>query len=155
MIRRPPRSTQSRSSAASDVYKRQSHEIRVEIILPDDDACPIDPFLAAPSLDVEDLLAMKCSFSENWEWLPTTDGGERLKNAMTTVVSTLSSPSFECSFAGKNEGRFPPVKRHNWEIFLQEFFSSFKARIEFSLSLSLSSHATTQKARRLFSRTRG
>src|SRR5450756_1774413 len=25
MIRRPPRSTQSRSSAASDVYKRQSH----------------------------------------------------------------------------------------------------------------------------------
>src|SRR5450756_2750283 len=26
MIRRPPRSTQSRSSAASDVYKRQIHE---------------------------------------------------------------------------------------------------------------------------------
>src|SRR5680860_1901797 len=26
MIRRPPRSTQSRSSAASDVYKRQGHE---------------------------------------------------------------------------------------------------------------------------------
>src|SRR5450756_2759476 len=26
MIRRPPRSTQSRSSAASDVYKRQRHE---------------------------------------------------------------------------------------------------------------------------------
>eukprot|EP00657_Telonema_sp_P-1_P011484 TRINITY_DN6630_c0_g1_i1.p1 TRINITY_DN6630_c0_g1~~TRINITY_DN6630_c0_g1_i1.p1 ORF type:complete len:101 (-),score=53.36 TRINITY_DN6630_c0_g1_i1:76-378(-) len=25
MIRRPPRSTQSRSSAASDVYKRQTH----------------------------------------------------------------------------------------------------------------------------------
>src|SRR5450756_3232351 len=28
MIRRPPRSTQSRSSAASDVYKRQLHEER-------------------------------------------------------------------------------------------------------------------------------
>src|SRR5450756_2510257 len=27
MIRRPPRSTQSRSSAASDVYKRQVHEL--------------------------------------------------------------------------------------------------------------------------------
>src|SRR5680860_1396423 len=27
MIRRPPRSTQSRSSAASDVYKRQLHDI--------------------------------------------------------------------------------------------------------------------------------
>src|SRR5450756_235898 len=26
MIRRPPRSTQSRSSAASDVYKRQAHQ---------------------------------------------------------------------------------------------------------------------------------
>ena len=26
MIRRPPRSTQSRSSAASDVYKRQTYE---------------------------------------------------------------------------------------------------------------------------------
>src|SRR5450756_530704 len=26
MIRRPPRSTQSRSSAASDVYKRQNHD---------------------------------------------------------------------------------------------------------------------------------
>src|SRR5450756_3138218 len=28
MIRRPPRSTQSRASAASDVYKRQRHEDR-------------------------------------------------------------------------------------------------------------------------------
>src|SRR5450756_3121167 len=27
MIRRPPRSTQSRSSAASDVYKRQFHDL--------------------------------------------------------------------------------------------------------------------------------
>src|SRR5450756_163290 len=27
MIRRPPRSTQSRSSAASDVYKRQENEV--------------------------------------------------------------------------------------------------------------------------------
>ena len=27
MIRRPPRSTQSRSSAASDVYKRQGHDV--------------------------------------------------------------------------------------------------------------------------------
>ena len=27
MIRRPPRSTQSRSSAASDVYKRQAQEL--------------------------------------------------------------------------------------------------------------------------------
>src|SRR5659263_732538 len=30
MIRRPPRSTQSRSSAASDVYKRQEEQVRAD-----------------------------------------------------------------------------------------------------------------------------
>src|SRR5450756_2563778 len=34
MIRRPPRSTQSRSSAASDVYKRQSLTWRIASLLP-------------------------------------------------------------------------------------------------------------------------
>jgi len=67
---------------------------------------------------------MKCSFSENWEWLPTTDGGERLKNAMTTVVSTLSSPSFECSLAGKNEGRFPPFIKGNGRYFYRNSSTS-------------------------------
>ena len=33
MIRRPPRSTQSRSSAASDVYKRQSDNRYIEKLL--------------------------------------------------------------------------------------------------------------------------
>src|SRR5665809_160854 len=33
MIRRPPRSTQSRSSAASDVYKRQGEHDLVDIVL--------------------------------------------------------------------------------------------------------------------------
>src|SRR5450756_1258644 len=36
MIRRPPRSTQSRSSAASDVYKRQAehfHEPSVDVLM--------------------------------------------------------------------------------------------------------------------------
>src|SRR5678815_4228224 len=32
MIRRPPRSTLDRSSAASDVYKRQPHEIDVQVL---------------------------------------------------------------------------------------------------------------------------
>src|SRR5680860_1899578 len=32
MIRRPPRSTQSRSSAASDVYKRQEVDIGVQVL---------------------------------------------------------------------------------------------------------------------------
>src|SRR5450756_112605 len=31
MIRRPPRSTQSRSSAASDVYKRQHHSLNMPL----------------------------------------------------------------------------------------------------------------------------
>ena len=34
MIRRPPRSTQSRSSAASDVYKRQYQELTVFLLAP-------------------------------------------------------------------------------------------------------------------------
>src|SRR5450756_3151828 len=33
MIRRPPRSTQSRSSAASDVYKRQIDEHKLEFVI--------------------------------------------------------------------------------------------------------------------------
>ena len=38
MIRRPPRSTQSRSSAASDVYKRQVYAARVvSEVQPNDD----------------------------------------------------------------------------------------------------------------------
>src|SRR5450756_1357139 len=37
MIRRPPRSTQSRSSAASDVYKRQAGEHLVRYALIDND----------------------------------------------------------------------------------------------------------------------
>src|SRR5450756_838573 len=34
MIRRPPRSTQSRSSAASDVYKRQLEKMRTDHMMP-------------------------------------------------------------------------------------------------------------------------
>src|SRR5450756_2829249 len=48
MIRRPPRSTQSRSSAASDVYKRQLLAGRAELaraILVDHDADAFDLFV--------------------------------------------------------------------------------------------------------------
>ena len=47
MIRRPPRSTQGRSSAASDVYKRQSHHILVEVALVADRAALVgrDPLV--------------------------------------------------------------------------------------------------------------
>src|SRR5665809_70332 len=33
MIRRPPRSTQSRSSTASDVYKRQHQDVPFEVVV--------------------------------------------------------------------------------------------------------------------------
>ena len=36
MIRRPPRSTLDRSSAASDVYKRQSDEFELTLVYPKD-----------------------------------------------------------------------------------------------------------------------
>eukprot|EP00657_Telonema_sp_P-1_P001885 TRINITY_DN14638_c0_g1_i2.p1 TRINITY_DN14638_c0_g1~~TRINITY_DN14638_c0_g1_i2.p1 ORF type:complete len:107 (-),score=22.66 TRINITY_DN14638_c0_g1_i2:232-552(-) len=49
MIRRPPRSTQSRSSAASDVYKRQVRELpqtternRVQVLRPNGEDLLID-----------------------------------------------------------------------------------------------------------------
>eukprot|EP01015_Nassula_variabilis_P010216 TRINITY_DN1815_c0_g1_i12.p7 TRINITY_DN1815_c0_g1~~TRINITY_DN1815_c0_g1_i12.p7 ORF type:complete len:100 (-),score=25.59 TRINITY_DN1815_c0_g1_i12:412-711(-) len=51
MIRRPPRSTQSRSSAASDVYKRQVHgelifqnEIQNRIINRSNSVCSCDGY---------------------------------------------------------------------------------------------------------------
>src|SRR5680860_342078 len=41
MIRRPPRSTQSRSSAASDVYKRQVEGSQSQIGVVERNICPI------------------------------------------------------------------------------------------------------------------
>ena len=52
MRRRPPRSTQSRSSAASDVYKRQEYPIRkADYADPDAEL----PFTADGKLDVREL----------------------------------------------------------------------------------------------------
>src|SRR5450756_859102 len=47
MIRRPPRSTQSRSSAASDVYKRQELDERIE------GQVPLDAEVTEPELQIE------------------------------------------------------------------------------------------------------
>src|SRR5450756_1643482 len=72
MIRRPPRSTQSRSSAASDVYKRQHEDVvaPLEVAGPLDDAdvlrlldhadhAAISPLVAAvgAGVDVGDAVA--------------------------------------------------------------------------------------------------
>ena len=48
--------------------------------------------ILAPSLEVEDLFDMKCSFSENWWLTPVhVDGGERLKNAIFVFFFFFSS----------------------------------------------------------------
>src|SRR5680860_221306 len=53
MIRRPPRSTQSRSSAASDVYKRQGKLLEVGLVT----ARPVGRLLGVRcTQDVEDTL---------------------------------------------------------------------------------------------------
>src|SRR5450756_416467 len=44
MIRRPPRSTQSRSSAASDVYKRQLYHKDVEYVVQGGEVLIVDEF---------------------------------------------------------------------------------------------------------------
>jgi hypothetical protein len=64
----------------------ESQEIRVV-----DDPTPNRPFLA-PSLEVEDLFDMKCSFNENWWLTPVhVEGGERLKNAIFVFFFFFSS----------------------------------------------------------------
>src|SRR5450756_3153138 len=74
MIRRPPRSTQSRSSAASDVYKRQylgyGHDgvvTQVEL------AEMLDDWAAQASLGrmpVEELVMVQCAGSRDQRHLP-------------------------------------------------------------------------------------
>src|SRR5450756_53281 len=55
MIRRPPRSTQSRSSAASDVYKRQTQELskKLESFM-DERIYPAEPVFAEQMEALED-----------------------------------------------------------------------------------------------------
>ena len=55
MMRRPPKSTQSRSSAASDVYKRQG--IQPDILL-----CRTDRLL---SQDLKDKIALFCNVDKD------------------------------------------------------------------------------------------
>eukprot|EP00657_Telonema_sp_P-1_P009136 TRINITY_DN3300_c0_g1_i2.p1 TRINITY_DN3300_c0_g1~~TRINITY_DN3300_c0_g1_i2.p1 ORF type:complete len:103 (-),score=42.87 TRINITY_DN3300_c0_g1_i2:595-903(-) len=59
MIRRPPRSTQSRSSAASDVYKRQEYGVT------DRDSMALE---ALNQLSQDSLLQelLKCCNSQKW-----------------------------------------------------------------------------------------
>src|SRR5450756_3158953 len=57
MIRRPPRSTQSRSSAASDVYKRQVFENDQPVLRPGAPGTAIDPAALARAVQKAGLSA--------------------------------------------------------------------------------------------------
>src|SRR5450756_145473 len=76
MIRRPPRSTQSRSSAASDVYKRQPASVHSEVTQAPLAGARVDPRRAlaeegaAGAHLVQDLVQP--------ELVPHRDAGERL-----------------------------------------------------------------------------
>src|SRR5680860_462034 len=56
MIRRPPRSTQSRSSAASDVYKRQVCEPE----------CPAEAIFADTEPGLDSWLKLNAQYAETW-----------------------------------------------------------------------------------------
>src|SRR5450756_2200791 len=70
MIRRPPRSTQSRSSAASDVYKRQPSKANAcppDDCSPDNDGAADRPGPAlVPSSRVRPVATAKVASSPNW-----------------------------------------------------------------------------------------
>ena len=58
MIRRPPRSTLDRSSAASDVYKRQHDLLRCAVGIRERDGCDRDVGLEGRGVDAVDVNAV-------------------------------------------------------------------------------------------------
>src|SRR5450756_1626440 len=80
MIRRPPRSTQSRSSAASDVYKRQGLESAVQ------------GTIGPPTVDVLEHLVG--GGKESVEALATRFVQQRLRRATVNSTKTLEAFDF-------------------------------------------------------------
>src|SRR5665811_200476 len=67
MIRRPPRSTRVRSSAASDVYKRQSHNLAVEPIVRTFVGFGLYGFCASGLYILNDLLDLHSDREHPWK----------------------------------------------------------------------------------------
>ena len=89
MIRRPPRSTQSRSSAASDVYKRQLHTLlRLRIVLlltsvsQHKTGCPISAHAFVGRCGIE----IRCT-------------KQSLRNMSTTPINSAPAACWACSAA--------------------------------------------------------
>src|SRR5680860_1581413 len=101
MIRRPPRSTQSRSSAASDVYKRQIYRrvaVFVWMILRSTHLCRS----AHVCLRATCLCRATCSVGENVEWWGPTLGKGSFGVLMVSggLIRRFSRPkSFRCGLS--------------------------------------------------------
>src|SRR5450756_2847398 len=80
MIRRPPRSTQSRSSAASDVYKRQLQMEEMKLNLGPakgkDFATGLGPYLVTRDELADRLVSTSRGFVLNAVMTATVNGGE-------------------------------------------------------------------------------
>src|SRR5450756_3049268 len=87
MIRRPPRSTQSRSSAASDVYKRQLHRGRLAEDLGEPGVGPRVRRRHPTSLTDP---AVSPSMNGRWRIRDSTMSG-----AAVSTVPAIVSPQFE------------------------------------------------------------
>src|SRR5450756_2351490 len=103
MIRRPPRSTQSRSSAASDVYKRQ--KMFRSIFMKGIEALVIETLMACKTWDVADVvmdtvtktLDKQPFYRDFTDFLVTTDAihAERRAHEMDMVIETMEAVGIE------------------------------------------------------------
>src|SRR5678815_3700414 len=106
MIRRPPRSTLDRSSAASDVYKRQDHNLislNYNTFSPTAPSCPVRSFW---HFDRADLGALRC-FYANYNWNDCFSSGDATASATkvgAVIVDGMSRfiPSSTKSFSPHN-----------------------------------------------------
>ena len=87
MIRRPPRSTQGVSSAASDVYKRQEEEEKEE---EETKACAVKGEISLKEFS-------SLNEAEEYEWTTKTTGGE--EEAKAIVKTWFTRPVLEKMFA--------------------------------------------------------
>src|SRR5450756_3098154 len=97
MIRRPPRSTQSRSSAASDVYKRQ-HELK----------------LIADLMNEAGISGMRFSISETAKWGDVSVGPKiidaSVKKRMKAALKDIQSGKFAKGWVAEYKGGY---KKYN------------------------------------------
>src|SRR5680860_1866978 len=107
MIRRPPRSTQSRSSAASDVYKRQTLLLNLlslmsRVLLPTT-VVIVTPFYTYPNPDVRTWLYLSQDnlpiswYSSGWPYKTISNAVGRLYAYDTRNMGILLSAGFPLS----------------------------------------------------------